>query len=205
MLLLQGGKRMNLAQPIKKIRDLENFKDYYRKIKPNYRNELLIILGLNTALRISDILSLKWETVYNFEKKEFRDHIIIIEQKTGKVSQIYLNSSVLNTLRDYKEYVIQKNRELESGTFIFNHSNKNVPITRTQAFRIIKEAADYYDISGVISCHSLRKTFGYHAWKQGVPPALLVMVFNHSSFDITKRYLGIEQDDKDKIFKKIKL
>ena len=86
---------MNLAQPIKKMKDLENFKDYYKKIKPNYRNELLIVLGLNTALRISDILSTKWESVYNFEKKEYRNHIIIMEQKTGKLSQIYLNASVL--------------------------------------------------------------------------------------------------------------
>ena len=196
---------MNLAQPIKKTKDLENFKDYYKKIKPNQRNELLIILGLNTALRISDILSLVWNSVYNFEKKEYRDHVILIEQKTGKASQIYLNSSVLDTLRDYKEYLKQNNKTIEPDTFIFNHSNKNLKITRTQAFRIIKEAAEYYDISGVISCHSLRKTFGYHAWKQGVPPALLVTVFNHSSFDITRRYLGIEQDDKDDIFKKIKL
>ena len=52
---------MNLAQPIKKTRDLENFKNYYKEIKPNDRNRLLIILGLNTALRISDILSLKWK------------------------------------------------------------------------------------------------------------------------------------------------
>ena len=196
---------MNSAQPIKKMKDLENFKEYYKKIKPNYRNELLIVLGLNTALRISDILSLEWGSVYNFDKKEYRNHINIIEQKTGKVSQIYLNSTVLDTLRKYKVYLNQNNKIIEPDTFLFNHSNKNMPITRIQAFRIIKEAADYYDISGVISCHSLRKTFGYHAWKQGVPPALLVTVFNHSSFDITKRYLGIEQDDKDKIFKKIKL
>lgn len=196
---------MNSAQPIKKMKDLENFKEYYKKIKPNYRNELLIVLGLNTALRISDILSLEWDSVYNFDKKEFRNHIFITEQKTGKVSQIYLNSTVLDTLRKYKVYLNQNNKIIEPDTFLFNHSNKNMPITRIQAFRIIKEAADYYDISGVISCHSLRKTFGYHAWKQGVEPALLVTVFNHSSFDITKRYLGIEQDDKDKIFKKIKL
>lgn len=196
---------MNSAQPIKKVKDLENFKEYYKKIKPNYRNELLIVLGLNTALRISDILSLEWDSVYNFDKKEFRNHIFITEQKTGKVSQIYLNSTVLDTLRKYKVYLNQNNKIIEPDTFLFNHSNKNMPITRIQAFRIIKEAADYYDISGVISCHSLRKTFGYHAWKQGVEPALLVTVFNHSYFDITKRYLGIEQDDKDKIFKKIKL
>lgn len=196
---------MNSAQPIKRTRDLENFKRYYQEVKPNYRNELLIILGLNTALRISDIISLEWHSVYNFEKKEYRNHITILEQKTGKISQIYLNSNVLEALKEYKEYLKRKERIVEPETFLFNHSNKNVPITRIQAFRIIKEAADYYNISGIISCHSLRKTFGYHAWKQGVPPVLLVTVFNHSSFNITKRYLGIEQDDKDKIFKKIKL
>lgn len=196
---------MNLAQPIKKTRDLENFKNYYKEIKPNYRNRLLIILGLNTALRISDILSLKWNDTYDFDKKEYKNHIIITEQKTGKMSQIYINSSVLDALRDSKEYLEQRNQVITSNTYLFNHSNKNVPITRSQAFRIVKEAADYYSISGVISCHSLRKTFGYHAWKQGASPALLVTIFNHSSFNITKRYLGIEQDDKDKIFKKIKL
>lgn len=196
---------MNLAQPIKKTRDLENFKNYYKEIKPNYRNRLLIILGLNTALRISDILSLKWNDTYDFEKKEYKNHIIITEQKTGKMSQIYINSNVLDALKDSKEYLEQRNQVITSNTYLFNHSNKNVPITRSQAFRIVKEAADYYSISGVISCHSLRKTFGYHAWKQGASPALLVTIFNHSSFNITKRYLGIEQDDKDKIFKKIKL
>ena len=196
---------MNLAQPIKKTRDLEKFKNYYKKIKPNYRNNLLITLGLNTGLRISDVLSLKWDMVYDFKNKKYKHHIIITEQKTGKLSQIYINSSVQQALNEYKGDIEREGKRIEGDTFLFKHSNKNLPITRSQAFRIIKEAANYYSISGVISCHSLRKTFGYHAWKQGVPPVLLVTIFNHSSFHITKRYLGIEQDDKDNIFKKIKL
>ena len=56
-----------------------------------------------------------------------------------------------------------------------------------------------------ISCHSLRKTFGYHAWKQSVPPAMLMDIYNHSSYQITRRYLGIDQDDKDQVFEKIRL
>lgn len=196
---------MNSTHPIKKSEDLENFKKYYLDVKPNLRNELLIVLGLNTVLRISDILSLEWHFVYDFKKEEYKNYIIIMEQKTGKVSQIYLNSNVLKALSDYRDFLTQEKEVIEPNTYLFKHTNKNIPISRTQAFRIIKEAADYYKIPGIISCHSLRKTFGYHAWKQGVSPALLIEVFNHSSFSITKRYLGIGQEDKDRIFEEIKL
>lgn len=196
---------MNSAEPIKKAKDLMKIKNYYKDINPNPRNELLIILGLNTALRISDILSLKWKEVYDFEQKEYKNHINIVEQKTGKTTQIYINHNVQESLRNYKTYLKKKNRVPQKESFIFTHSNKNVPISRVQAFRLIKDAAEYYHISGVISCHSLRKTFGYHAWKQGASPVILVEVFNHSSYQVTKRYLGIEQEEKDKIFQKIKL
>lgn len=196
---------MNSAEPIKKAKDLSKIKNYYKDISPNPRNELLIILGLNTALRISDILSLKWQEVYDFEQKEYKNRINIVEQKTGKATQIYINHNVEEALRNYKTYLKEKKKMIQRDSFLFSHSNKNVPISRVQAFRIIKNAADYYNISGVISCHSLRKTFGYHAWKQGASPVVLVNVFNHSSYQVTKRYLGIEQEDKDKIFQKIKL
>ena len=74
------------------------------------------------------------------------------------------------------------------------------PLSRSQAFRIIKKAANYYGFEQNISCHSLRKTFGYFAWKNGTPPALLMSIYNHSSYEITKRYLGIDQLEKDKVF-----
>ena len=93
---------------------------------------------------------------------------------------------------------------MEAGDWIFENEKKpGNPISRVQAFRIVKKAARGCGLEGVISCHSLRKTFGYHAWKQGAEPALLMNIFNHSSYTNTVRYLGIEQDDRDRIFRNI--
>ena len=78
-----------------------------------------------------------------------------------------------------------------------------MPINRVQAYRIIKEAAQAAGLDEYVSCHSLRKTFGYFAWKQGVPPAMLMDIYNHSSYRVTKRYLGIEQDERDCVFQQI--
>lgn len=201
----QEEKTMNTAQPIRKEEDLEDLKRYYREIQPNARNQLLVILGLNTALRISDLLSLQWKDVYLFEWEKYRDHICLVEQKTGKKSSIYVNQNIVSALQAYRLALSREKKEPSPQDYLFSHTNKNEPITRVQAFRIIKKAVSFYHIPGVICCHSLRKTFGYQAWRQGVPPALLVNIYNHSSYEVTKRYLGIEQEDRDRIFENIRI
>ena len=121
------------------------------------------------------------------------------------MSEILINDTLLEELQIYRDYYICKHKGMSPNDYLFRHRYYNNPISRVQAFRIIKEVVDYYEISGRIACHSLRKTFGYQAWKQGVPTVLLVTIFNHSSFEITKRYLGIEQDERDEIFRNIKM
>ena len=201
--LISRRNQMNTAQPIRNLEDLKNFKNYYKEIHPNARNQLLVILGLNTALRISDLLTLRWEDVYNFSQNRWQEHIEIIEQKTGKTSCIYINHNIHACLQNYQAQLQKEQKPIQPEKYLFPHSNKNEPISRVQAFRIIKKVAAYYNIPSVICCHSLRKTFGYHAWRQGVQPAMLVSIYNHSSYEVTKRYLGIEQDDRDKIFQEI--
>lgn len=192
---------MSTTQPIRNIEKLKQFENYFRYVKPNGRNYMLIIIGLNTALRISDILHLTYGDIFDFKKKEWKTHIRIKEQKTGKTNQIYVNTEIRKTLEDYSDYSASAPTD-----WLFNSQmHTNQPLSRYQAYRIVKEAAAYAGLDSNISCHSLRKTFGYHAWKQGTPPILLMNIYNHSTFQITKRYLGIEQDDKDAVFEKIRL
>ena len=196
---------MNTAQPIRKVKDLQRLKAYYRTQVPHLRNELLIVMGLNTALRISDMLLLQWDMVYDFEQKIFHTHMVLVEQKTKKTTRIYINQSIRKVLEAYQAEQNRKKAPISPKDYLFRHRNKNVPISRVQAFRIIKAAAEECGLTGIVCCHSLRKTFGYHAWKQGASPVLLMNVYNHSSYQITKRYLGIEQDDRDQLFKQIHL
>lgn len=193
---------MNTAQPIRNKLELEKLKNYYVTASPNSRNYLLITIGLNTALRISDILSLRWRDVYDDSKKKFRSHIYLTEQKTDKPSKIFINKPLLQALVSYRRSLPVPRRS--ASEFLF-YSNGTQPLSRVQAYRIIRDAAAACGISGTVSPHSLRKTFGYFAWKSGVAPVLLMNIYNHSSFSVTKRYLGIEQDDRDNVFRKIQL
>lgn len=192
---------MSTTQPIRDSEQLKLMKSYYLSEKRNIRNYMLIILGLNTALRISDILSLTYGEVYNYQRKEWKTHISIIEKKTGKQNRIYMNQEVRSVFRQYTNPA-----QKESSAWLFSsQKQKEVHLSRYQAYRIIKAAGEFAGMDKDFSCHSLRKTFGYHAWKQGTAPALLMSIFNHSTYQITKRYLCIEQDDKDEVFAKIKI
>lgn len=192
---------MSKTQPIRHADELTRFKDYYRNEHPNPRNYALIVLGLNTALRISDILKITWGMVYDFENERYHTHLHVTEQKTRKETIIALNHTVTSTLENLR----LTNTPCHNDYLFHSQKNHDMPISRYQAFRIVKKAAVDTHMPEHISCHSLRKTFGYHAWKNGTPPALLMDIFNHSSYQITRRYLCIEQDDKDEVFFQIDL
>lgn len=77
-----------ITEPIKDNKELQAFLNFYADKKPNLRNHCLIVFGLNTALRISDILNIKWNMIYDFENKKFIKRLTISEHKTGKINII---------------------------------------------------------------------------------------------------------------------
>jgi len=163
------------------------------------RNSLLIIFCVHTALRISDILKLRWDDAYDFETHTPLKYITLTEKKTGKMQTVFLNNTVRAALSIYAP------SSAETGAFLFKSRHRTSAISRIQAYRIIRQTAEDVGIENRVSCHSLRKTFGYLAWKNGVSPAILVEIYNHSSLAVTRRYLGVTQDDKDDVYQRMSL
>ncbi len=192
---------MAKSEPLRTNEDIEKIKRYFL-VKGQVRNYALFTLGVNTALRIGDLLTLTWNDVINFHTGSFLNHITLIEQKTKKKTAIMLNSNARSALEQLRNSIV----EIHPDEYLFKSRVKgNHPIHRSRAYTIIRNAAKANGIEGIICCHSMRKTFGYHAWKEGFPPAIIMEIYNHSSLEITKRYLSINQDDKDSVFSKLEL
>ena len=183
---------MKTTQPIRNKHQVRALAEYYLK-RGQLRNYVLIVMGLYTALRISDLLRLRWDDVYDFVSGRVRSSVTIVEKKTGKSKTIALNSGIIKALTLYSGAA-------RPGAFIIDNKNTGKAISRIQAYRLIRAAAEALEFQNNVSCHSLRKTFGYHAWKSGISPAVLMDIYNHSSMAVTRRYLGVSQDDRDAVY-----
>lgn len=192
---------MATSEPIRNTNDIQRIKQYLL-MRKRWRDYALITMGLNTALRISDLLSLKWGDVFNFHKSAFHQHIYLYERKTHKCNIVLLNTCIIEALKLLKANL----SDVKESDYLFQSRLKSShPIHRSRAYSIIREIADNLQLEGTISCHSLRKSFGYHAWKTGHSPAVIMEIYNHSSLNVTRRYLSINQDDKDQVYLNILL
>ena len=189
---------MSAAEPIRSRKELKSLAGYFLD-RGRIRDCAMVVLGVYTGLRISDLLGLRWEDVYDSGTGRFRAHLEVTEKKTKKPRRIALNRKAVEALR----LLLRERR----GEYLFsNGRKKEKPISRVQAWRILRDAAAELRLTGKISCHSLRKTLGYFARKtRGVTPDLLMQMYNHSSYAVTVRYLGITQDELDRIYLSVEL
>lgn len=181
---------MNKVEPIRDKSKIEEVKN--ELLKDNYRNYLLFVLGINTGLRIGDMLKLKVENIRN------QTHIILREQKTGKSKKFFINSVLRNVLDKYIA-------NMADHEYLFQSRNgKNQPLSRSQSYRILNRAGEKVGLDS-IGCHSTHKTFGYHHYKQHKDVALLQQLFNHSAPSVTLDYIGVNQDVMDNSMKNFSL
>lgn len=174
---------MNTAEPITNTKVLNDVMDVYEKGSKQY---MLLAYALNTGLRISDILK---ANVQDSLKGIWKDR----EQKTGKEKIIEINAKLQLLIRDY----VQEHQLQHTDYLFYSNKGRDKPISRVQAHRIVANAGEMVGIT--LSSHSLRKTFGYMAYKNNVDLSLLQYIFNHSSQAVTLKYIGVTQDEANKV------
>lgn len=196
---------MEYVQPIRKKADIEAMKNLLRS--RNLRDYALFVLGINSGLRISDILKLKVSDVarIHYGRTSIAERIVMREDKTGKGKDFPLNIPARSALG---EYIRTENPASEGPLFPSRKrgdDGKARPISKVQAWKILSNAAAQVGILEKIGTHSLRKTFAYHAYKKGVDISLLQKLLNHASQTETLRYMGILRDDLDQVYENLKL
>ena len=192
---------MNFVEPIRNRKKIAQIKNLLRG-QGRYRDLLLFVVGINTALRISDLLQLKVNHFLD-ENGRIKNRFWIKEQKRGKRHKITINKSIREALTEYlKEYpYIAK----EGEKFLFFNPKTNKPIKRGQAWKVITNICADVGLQGNFGTHSLRKTWGFHARMQGVDLALIMHKLNHESIAYTKRYLGITDDELQAVVQRLNL
>lgn len=194
---------MNAVQPIRDMEVLDKCYDIARRHDRSRKTgevswELLLLVGLNTSLRISDMRRFRVRDLRG------RDYAEIKAQKTGKEARILINPPArraINRLlagRDADEYVFQS-RQQDTAT------HRARPITRQRAYQILNRIAREAGIRDHIGCHTLRKTFGYHYYKMTGDVVSLQRILCHSSRRETLIYIGVIQEEIDESLMKFNL
>lgn len=180
--LVQIGNQQKVF-PIKEKQVLEDVRSYFET--RSERDYFLFVLGINIGVRVGDLLKL--------QVKDVKDQVYlsIREEKTGKVKRFRINPMLRQLIDDY---IAGK----EPQDYLFPSKKTKEPISRVQAYRIMKDAGTALGIESV-GTHTLRKSFGFHLYQKTKDIALLQEIFNHSSERVTKIYIGIAQDEIDKV------
>ena len=185
---------MEFVQPIRDKNKISHIKKVLKA--NNLRDYALFVLGINSGLRISDILKLKISDVLD-DKSKIKERITLREQKTGKTKDFPMSESSKSAINLYLK---QRDFNLNQPLFISRKSDNDGFLKRQQAYRIINDVARVVGIKESIGTHTLRKTFGYHAYNNGYDISIIQKLFNHSTPSITLRYIGITQDELDNVY-----
>ena len=185
------------VNPIRDEDDLRNVIYFFKKKRDNTksevkkkiydRNYMLIFIGINTALRFSDLRRLNVEKVKS-------NYIYQRDKKTRKENKITLHSDVYNELMKY----IKRNNLSDEDYLFASQKGVNKPITRVQGYEIMQQIKKGCKIPYNIGTHTLRKTYGYWFYKQTGDVVALQNILNHSTPAQTLIYIGMQQKEVEK-------
>lgn len=184
---------MNTVEPLRDKKQI----DAIRKIlaAQNLRDAAWFTLGINSGLRISDLLHLTVGDVRETPTK-WRDRIRITEQKTGKTKDFPLSATAKKALQSY----LATRPEAQPADPLFPSRKHGRPLQRGQAWEILRNAAQAVGVTDPVGTHTLRKTFGYFAYTSGVDLAIIQQILNHGSPGTTLAYIGIRREERDAVY-----
>ena len=171
------------------------------------RNKMLFLVGINLGVRASDLCELKYNFFMN-DDGTFKDFYSLQPKKTkksGKYVKLFFNTTVKKAITDYiTEYPMNDINE-----YLFKSREGDSHILARSLWKIITDAANEAGIERNIGTHSLRKTFGYHVWHNAddKEKALIILqtIFNHSSPMMTKKYIGLMDEEMSDVFNSLDL
>jgi integrase len=195
---------MNFVEPIRDRKKIAQIKNVLRG-QQRFRDLLLFTVGINTALRISDVLQLRIGQLIDAQMK-VRPRFEVREIKTGKRHDVTINDSIRETLSEYLFSYPDVTSNPDNFVFFNSEYNRySAPLKRGRVWEFISTICIEVGLQGNYGTHSLRKTWGYQARMQGVDLAIIMYKLNHASLADTKRYIGVTSDEVDEVVRKLNL
>lgn len=193
-----------VVQKVLPIKDTEILHEVEDALLHNFkfgrRNFMIFKLGLVTMLRVSDLLALRRNEVFN-DDGSIKSNAFTVDQKTGKHNILYLKPA-FNDLAIYYRWLNENYPESEWLFPSSQHLQKHVSIK--QYYKVMKRVGGLLNID-YLGTHTMRKTGAYRVYVQSNYDIALVMeLLNHSSQKMTLRYLGLDQISKEKKLDQIK-
>ena len=178
---------------VEPITEPKSIKSIKKILSDNHRDKLLFIMGINTGLRVQDLLALKKKDVKDVQVGE---RVILREKKTGKENVFIMNKEIKSALDEHLSTA-----KLEENHYLFkSRKGSNYPLSTYAVTKYVKRWAEAVNLKGNYGAHTLRKTWCYHQRKTfGVSWEVLAKRLNHSSPSITRRYLGIQEEEVEEI------
>lgn len=194
---LTNGDKMNGCRSLTPDEIQQVSDSFYGKYE--LRNRALFLTGIYTGYRISELLSLTYDDIYN--ATDIRKYIKVrrsaVKGKT-KAREIKLHEIARNALMEWI-----RERDWTREEFIFS-SQKGKAISRVQAHRVLKQAFNDCQMDGTLATHTMRKTFAVKIYKTtGNNIFELKEMLGHENINTTQKYLGITDDRKSEIIDSI--
>lgn len=176
---------------VEPIRDKKAIYRIKKILEDHPRDYCLFVVGINTAFRANELLSIKTKQVMHLNPG---DHLDVKQSKTGKYRRVTLNKTAHEAIQQ-----LLASREFAPDDYIY--SGKRGLLQVSTVSTMVKQWCQDAGLRGNYASHTLRKTWGY--WQRidrGTSVPLLMEAFGHATQRQTLDYLGIQSEEISEIY-----